>query len=432
MSVEDIQVTLTKPVPLTSHYFTLNISALSFWVLFVLNYLYLTRLLIVITQERFRLGAFVLALSVLIIILSGKLVKNICLAIAITLLVIVSIISAVINHIPWEQFLAFVRIPIVIYLVYDLVWRFLKKKENVYRVLHFLTFIGIFQLPILVIQRLTYSRLPEWFIYTTTLVDFGMGTFNGDTTMAFTLVGLIILLLFDEKYNQTIKHKWLIAVWFTLTIFISNSQIQQATVSIVWFFYLIFRLRFKELGFVFVSLITLVVLSLMIVRSSVLITYAPSLNTISKISKLEEVITGDVDYTSFLNGGTARTEALSYYLNHPIKWLGNGPGSAYDTATGKRTIGGWGHVFTFYAEVGLLGLALSMFVFFIIAFPIRVLRSAITIRFSWVQLLMFLSIIMVTIVKYPMGDTSISFTYCVLLIGHHVLSTKKKEKPLHE
>jgi hypothetical protein len=150
-------------------------------------------------------------------------------------------------------------------------------------------------------------------------------------------------------------------------------------------------------------------------------TVPPFQHTLARLSNITTVIEQEVDEEIYLKGSNARGAAIYYYLNQPIKWLGDGPGSTYNTITRDRSIGGWGHIFTFYAEVGLIGWILSVALFFVIAFPIYIRNSSTRIRVTWVAFLMFLAVHLVTLVKYPLGNSALIFTYCVILIGHHTL-----------
>lgn len=408
---------------------TLNIISLAFWLIFALNYLYLNRILLVTTYERFRLGIFILGISLLVILLSQRVVKSSILAYSIITLSGIIIISAWINQTPFIQFLAFFRIPIIVYLIFNIVVCYLNTDARVIKVLQTFYIIAAFQLPIIAFQRYAYPWLPSSLIYTTSLTDFGSGTFSGDTAMAFALIGLVILLLFNNKVKKIIKQRWLLAGWLTLTILFSNSQIQHVTIVLVWVIYILSHLRARNL-FIGLSVVVIVTGMIVFFSQSSLMTYPFLNNTIAKLGEFSRVIDGDINYDVFLSGGHARDAAISYYLNQPLKLLGDGPGSVYNTSTGQRTVGGWGHIFTFYAEVGLIGYIISILIFFVIAFPITARKSSFRIRASWVGALMFFAVFVVTFVKYPMGDTVMVFTYCVILIAHQVLIPSKYSKKI--
>lgn len=396
----------------------------AFWGMFALIYLYLNRLLVVVTYENFRLGFFVLGLGLLVIIFNQKVVKNRILVIVIILFSGITIMSALVNQTPLIQFLAFIRIPLIAYLIYNLVVLYLNSDKRVIKVLRFIYFIAALQLPLIALQRFAYPWLPSRLIYTTTLTDFGTGTFTSDTAMAFALIGLVVLLLFDKKVRSIIKRRWLLSMWLSVTILFSNSQIQHITIVIVWVLYIFSHLRINSIIIGIFLLVCVAGLILLFSQSS-LMTYPLLQNTLIKMSAVSQLFEENVNYDIFLSGGYARGAALSYYINQPVRWIGEGPGSVYDTSTGQRTVGAWGHVFTFYAEVGLVGLLLSFLVLFVLAFPVIIGKSSASIRVSWVGVLMFLTVVIVSFVKYPLGDTAIFFSYCLILKCNQELNSQK-------
>ncbi len=407
---------LTKPIRVSTKQSAVRIA---FWLVFALNYLYLNRLLIVATSEKFRLGVFVISLSFLVILLYRRVVKNIQLAFVVLLLVGVSLLSAWVNNIDGLQLLAFIRIPITVYLIYDLVWCYLKE-DRVRRVFQFMYWIAAIQLPVIVIQRVAYPFLPQRFLLKESLIDFGMGTFSGDTSMAFTLMGLITLLLFDSNIQRLYKRWLLLAGWLSITVLFSNSQVQHISIFLVWGVFLLTHLRLRVI-LISALMPVFLITSIVILSQTGLMQFPFLQNTFTKVQSVIAIYDEQsVDYTLFFEGKHARSTATHYYLNQPLKWIGDGPGSVYNTITGQRTVGGWGHIFTFYAEVGLIGWGLSILIFFVIAFPILFGQATIKIRASWIGLLMFLAMNIVTVVKYPMGNSAMIFTYCLILIGHRV------------
>lgn len=412
---------LSRTIPLTNRRFSINFVAIVFWTIFALNYLYLNRLMIVASNDKFRLGIVVLGLTFLVILVYLKVVKDVVLALILFLFSCVSFLSAWSNNIPWLQFLAFIRIPIIVYLIYNLVRYYLDSNARVERVMRIIYFIAVIQLPVIIFQRFIYPYLPERLILESSLTDFGMGTFAGDTAMAFALIGLVVLLLFDRNVKRFIKWRWFLAVWLSLTVLFSNSQIQHITIILVWGVYFLSHLQLRNIFIGILSVICVAGLIILLSQSS-LMTYPLMQSTLTKLSAVTQIFDDNVDYEKFLSGKHARNAAISYYINQPIKWIGDGPGSAYDTSTGVRSIGGWGHIYTYYAEVGIIGLILSILIFFVIAVPIKIGRSTVKLKISWIAVLLFLGINIVTLVKYPLGDTAIMFTYCLLLIGHQVLS----------
>jgi hypothetical protein len=418
-------MTSALPIPHFERKISIQIVAVTFWSVFILSYLYLSRIIIVLTYDRLSLGMMVLFLCLVLLFLHQRIVKNIPLIVVTVLLSIVAIISAWVNNVSWLSLIAFIRILIIAYLLYNLVWYYLDSREKVVQVLRLLFLIAVIQFPVIALQRYSYPFLPERLKYGNvtgelTVIDFGMGTFNGDTSMAFALIGLVILLLFDHQVGALVRHKWLLVGWLTVTILFSNSQIHHFIILLVWTVYFLTNLRLSNL-IIGLSIIGFALIAIVLLSQSNLMNFPLIQNTISKFSSVTEVLDKNITFEKFLSGSQARNEAIAYYVNQPLKWIGDGPGAVYDTATGERSVGGWGHVFTFYAEVGVLGWLLSVLIFFLIAFQIRWTRSGLKIQFSLVRILLFFTVNMVTLVKYPMGNSSMMFTYCVLLVSHQIL-----------
>ena len=417
---------LSGATPFSGRQIKINVSALAFWLMFALCYLFLSRFLVIATLGKYRLGVAVVALSLLSLFFYGSLVKNIALMATTAALCAVIFLSAWINQVSLTKFISFVRIPIIAYLIYHLVWHFINSQTRAEKVLRYLYIIAVFQLPLIVLQRFTYPWLPARLKFGSltgqlSAADFGIGSFTGDSSMSFCLTSLLILLLFDRRVQALVKKKWLVAVWLTLTVLFANSQIQHITVALVWAMFILSHLRITTLMTTAVSAIAVVVLINALFQSGVM-TFAPLVHTQARFSKLFLIFEGDVNEESFFRGSHAREAAIYYYLHEPIRWIGDGPGVNYDTATRERTIGDWGHAFTFYAEVGLIGWLLSICFFSVLAFPVRIGRATLRMKISWTRALMFLALNILCFIKYPMSNSAMMFTYCIILIGHQVLS----------
>lgn len=393
----------------------------AFWLVFALNYLYLNHLLQVLTADRFRLGVIVLILSLGVVVFNLNLRINLLLALAIVGFILVSLASAFLNQTGLLQAMAFIRIPVVLYLVYNLVAAYIDTAARAKFVLRVVYLIAIIQLPVVLLQRWAYDKVPTWFRNNTSLVDFGMGTFNGDTAMAFMLIGLVILLLFAWPQVSFLRYRWLLAGWLSITVLLSNSQIQQLTIVLVWGIYLV--VHFGARAFLLTLVGGFFLAGYLLYNQIGAETgVAPRANALDKMAEVGVIFQDYMEYDLFINGHHARDQALHYYTHQPIRIIGEGPGTAYDTATGRHILGTWGHFFTYYSEVGLSGLLLSYLIFFLIAFPIKVVPGSFLVHANWVSALLFLSLVLVSIVKYPMGDANQLFSYCLILIAHRVLA----------
>lgn len=417
--------------PLSTYAIKLNIAPWLFWMIFLLS-CFLTRILDVALLGLFRTGAVVLLSSAMFVVYRFKLVNR-------TLLFIVTVfgaliaLSAIVNHRGLIQFIAFFRIPVTAYLIYFVAYSYLKNKARVEKVLRLMYVVGCIQLPVLVVQRLAYPFLPDRLITGAGLAllssdDFGTGTFQGDGAMTFFLLTLLILLLFWNQVTSIVKRKWLLAFWFSVTVLAGNSQIQHITLALIWVVFLVFRFNPK----IFIGVTALFMIVFFVLGwlwQTGILTFTPIEHTVERIGAVVRSVTSPVfrqmQIERFLAGGHARAGATYYFLSQPIKWIGDGPGIYYNTVTRERTLGTWGHVYTFYAEVGLIGLVLSMLLFFIMAFPLTTYQTKIRLQIGMVPMMVFIAMTILSLAKYPMNNTPMIFTYSVILIGYRVLSSPK-------
>lgn len=409
----------------------INPGAWLFWIIFLLSCL-MTRILDIALLGLFRTGAVVLISSALFIIYRHKIVNRPLVFLALVFSGFIAL-SASANTRPLLQFIAFVRIPLTAYLIYFVVHSYLINSSRVRKVFRLMYIVGFLQLPVLVIQRLSYPVLPDRLIAAVgggllTENDFSTGTFQGDGAMTFFLLTLLILLLFWGQVNSIVKRKWWLAFWFSLTVLVANSQIQYITLVFIWITFLVVRFNPKvTFGVIVVFLIVFSVLGWLFQTG--ILTFSPVDYTIERIETEIDSIRSPVarqrEIDRFLAGKHARVGAVYYFLGQPLKWIGDGPGVYYNTVTRKRTLGVWGHVYTFYAEVGLIGLTLSMLFFLIVAFPLVINASGIKLRIGLVPLMIFIAMVILTFAKYPMNNTPMIFTYCVVLIGYQRLSSPK-------
>jgi hypothetical protein len=128
--------------------------------------------------------------------------------------------------------------------------------------------------------------------------------------------------------------------------------------------------------------------------------------------------------TTFQSGGYGRGAAFAYYLNQDLKWFGDGPSKYYDPVTKGYVLGNTGHILTFYAEVGLLGLVCSYIVFY---FMQRSKRSWLSL--SVIDILAIGSIVGLGIVIPVMNDISVVLAYCIFA-KQHLIPIQTPAKPV--
>jgi len=305
----------------------IDLSAWIFWLTFLLSYLF-TRPLIVITSGIYRVGAVVFLLG-LILVFSRLRLTNQQLLFGTLLLGIVVVISGIVNHSSLIQLSAFIRIPLTTYLVYYIVNIYFVDENRVLRVFRIMYWIALIQLPILVVQRLSYPYLPAQIKFSgiqgqLNIVDFAMGTFDGDAHMTFFLIALLILLLFYDQIGKIVKYKWFMAIWLTLTIFVGNSQIQQLTTAIIWFLFLLSHLKLKNiilLGFG----VALLMGTMTYLDNAGILTFRPFKHTMARATRVFSETGRQERIDEFMAGKQARDGAIYYYLEQDIKWIGDGP-----------------------------------------------------------------------------------------------------------
>lgn len=401
-----------------------------FWLVFLQSYL-IGRVTEVLTSGAYRTAPITASLILATLLLKPILINR-KLLVATGALFVAITVSAVLNDSSLTQLIIFLRIPLIAYLVYNLVSRYLIRAERVQSILHYMYILGFVQLPVLLLQRFFYPYIPAQWKYSSlqsevTLKDFGMGTLSGDTAMTFFLISLVILVLFTPWGQSLGKWRFPSAVWFTLSVFIGNSQMQHLTIIMVWGVYAITHIRPSTIILTSSTAIFLL-FSIQQLNNMGLTTFDPIRHTSVRLATINLALTGEAQEEVFHSGNHDRAAAIQYYLSIPIKWFGDGPGKYLDSVRRVRTTGNWGHIFTFYAEVGLIGWGLSVLFLWLIAFPFSMTKKAVVMNLSWAQLLMFVAINVLSFVKYPMNTIPTIFTYCIVLVAIQMMSPEKTLK----
>lgn len=386
-----------------------NLRSLVFWVVFSVAFCFSGLFTIAgkLLALPYRMG-LVSALVVPLVLLYGIKVSKVVLCyLALTGVVF---LSAIHNHSSLMDVVLFMRILGFSYLTYRLVDLYVRP-DNIANIIRLCVTIAMIQLPIILLQRWSYSHLPSSVTSSVGLIDFDFGTFNfkGDAPMAFFLALIVIFLLFDKRRNYIIRRRWLVSLWLTLTIFVANAEVVKLIIMLVWGVYLVRYMSPKTIlyGAGGLAIVVTVLVSLGVFNEIWAdFTYSLASNARIDLSKQE----------SFLSGNYARGAAVAYYINRGILWLGDGPSKYYDVFTRVRAVGNTGHIFTFYSEVGLLGWLTSTLIFFLIAFPIRRGR----IRWHWTSLLLLVAVQLLSFTTEIMNDISVVLIYCIMAKSHLV------------
>jgi hypothetical protein len=109
---------------------------------------------------------------------------------------------------------------------------------------------------------------------------------------------------------------------------------------------------------------------------------------------------------AFKTGAYSRNAAILYYLNQPLKWFGDGPGAYFDVTNREYVLGNRGQVFSFYAEIGIIGLIISYLILFQISrnCPNKTIAN-----------FYFFSICMLSITSDILSDAGIILAYSIFL-----------------
>ncbi len=346
---------------------------------------------------------------------------------AYVLLAAVILLSGLINQSTPLETLLFMRTLIFSFLIYALVELYLRT-WNVTRVLRFCVLIGVIQLPIIFIQRFLYGQLPPRILVNVDQIDFDFGTFNfkGDYAMAFFISLIVAYLLFVDEKSFIIrgKKKWVILAWLTITVLVANAEIVKLIIGFVWLVYLVVRLNSRRAFFV-IGALTIVVGILIVAGFSDEIWN--DLNTTMRTNT-----TVDLDrHENFIQGNYSRGAAFRYYLANGPNFLGDGPSKYYNALTSTYSRGNHGHTLTFYAEVGLLGWLSSLLILYLFAFHkgawIGNKRSG-RIQIPWFSIVIFISILMLSITNHVMNDIGIMMVYLIVAKANTFGSPPFKEK----
>ena len=374
-----------------------------FYVAFTLSGL-LTIFTILVGGFQYRMGLISLAVVPLFLLCRWK-INGV--AMLYGLLVLTILLSGLVNGSTVTEIVLFLRILGFSYLIYWLTRRYVNPR-NATRILKRCLILCSIQLPIILIQRFTYDLLPSSVRARIIRVDIGFGTFNfkGDAALSFFCLLLVTVMLFSEKYKRISRYPLLSALWLTLTVFIANSVILHLVISFIWIYYIATHLNKRS---------TMILVSAVCIAFVVLSIFTPLLDYLSFTlnSVRSNLDRGATKEQSFFSGGYGRGAAISYYLSRPLLVLGDGPSAYYNPTDRSYVLGNTGHLFTFYSEIGILGLGISFIILLLMAVPIRRKK----LHINRVSMLSFASIIVLSLTTHIMNDISVMFAYCIVTMA---------------
>jgi hypothetical protein len=333
-----------------------------------------------------------------------------------SLLVLAICVSAAVNGSSLLDLVVFLRIPAFAFLTYFLADRYLTR-DNSARIFRLLFILGYIQLPVVVAELAIARYFPSLIEGRIAPIDFDFGTFNwsGDSSMSLFLVLLVAVLLFVPKVRSLTARPLLTCAYLSLTVLIAHSSFSHMMLLFVWFAYVAIVVTRRQVGASGRFL-----LAIAFVLGFAVFTQITRGSFVSEVGQGIDEVESGVD--RYLSGSYSRGGALSYFWSQGLSLFGDGPSRYYNPITRVRLRGNYGHFFTFYSEVGLFGWGTSVLVFLLMALERRASN-----RLSWVGLLLFALIQMLSFTLEIMNDISAVFAY--VLIAQYYLLPEAPELP---
>lgn len=350
--------------------------------------------------------AFASLLVIPIILLYGFKI-DIAIIFHLVLLVLI-LISGLLNHSKIFDIAIFGRMVIYSILIYYIMNRYINS-NNIEKIKKLCLIISMVQLPIVLFQLSTYELLPSSIRANLISLDYDFGTFNfkDDPSMTFFLLLVITYLLFNKENQIKRSLTYIFVIWLSFTILIANSELSKIILVLILLTYFFVHFRFRN---IILSLITILILLLVLN-----FTELPG-QTIEKQqfvwNRIANGLKGDQEAINrYLEGNYSRGGAIYYFLSNKISWFGDGPNKYTDPINKTSTRGNFGHIFTFYSEVGLIALITSLGTLFIISFH----NQKGKLIFSSSSVISFISIILISFTHPIMNDISVLMSYYLFI-----------------
>ena len=323
------------------------------------------------------------------------------------------VFSGLANKMSSLNIVLFFRYVITPFSMYFLVTNYLTSR-NIKRVLWISIAVAMIQLPTMLIERAFYTDLVRYSAVSIERVDFDFGTFmiNGDPAMTFLLLSVLVFLLFDGDNNQFVKRKTFKIAWLTATVLLSDSEMSHLILIGIWLYYVSIHANLKKAASVVGA--SLLVAILIFSTSSWKEMNESVEDTIKQLSFSD---VNEADERAFLEGKYSRQAAVLYYLNEPMKLIGDGPSKYYNAIEKENVVGNTGQLFTFYSEIGLLGMLIGYGTLLIIALDSD--RVSTQMRIPCI-----ISIVAFTATTSVMSDVSMMLTFN-LFMSTNLLSAPK-------
>lgn len=327
-------------------------------------------------------------------------------AISVALMLIVLVfVSLMVNHSEISSALLFSR-NIIMPLLMSMYLETSSRYFNFKKIKSFMILIACIQLPIILLQRHFYHQIittSKIFIYE---IDIGFGTFfpSCDPTMTLYLIG-IILWIVKSRNEYKPKHLLLLS-YLTISIFFSNSEASKLAFTVVLLFVLpkvVLTFNFFQKGILCIITATILLSTLFSpwINNTV---FAKLLFFSDELRESVQLNSSNIHYQKFYNGEYARSTAVHHFISQPVSLLGAGPGTIVNPMSDAMKLSVHGHLLTFYAELGVIGLLLS-FIFTYFLMPSRK---------TFTNILFFVSLLMISYTVNFTSDTSFLFVFFLI------------------
>jgi len=311
------------------------------------------------------------------------------------------IISGIVNSMPMNKILNFLRFVVTPYAMYYIVRLYVNEK-NIKQIINLSINIGMIQLPVVLIQTHFYDQLIRYSAVSISKMDFQFGThyIKGDPALSLFMIGLILFLLFDTDRNYFVHSKYFKATWFTITILMANAIIAHLIIIVIWGIFLTYRINVR-------NLMPFALIGMILLTSLFPLGYKKKWEELVLPNMLKLTLENRGDEAKFLAGEYSRLAAVRYHVNRPLSILGDGPSRYYDPVSKQYILGNMGQIFTMYSEVGIIGLFLSYLILFsmITSNKRRVSKRT--------ALPFFIAVSILTFTISVLSTASIIFMYCL-------------------
>lgn len=285
----------------------------------------------------------------------------------------------------------------------------------------FIFFIGLIQLPILLIQRNFYSTLIGFNNSGQHIAsfDFMFGSFlmKSDHSLGCFLLFLVILLLFNINNVKKYTKNWLfLALYFSISLLLAESNISKVFLLSTWLIYFL-NLAYQKIPksfynrnfYIAISFIFLTVLAYNI-RNIDFVTSRLG-GTIEQNFTLEKS-------KNFFDKGTAKRSQIVIVAIYKLKtkYIGDGPYSYFDIRTGdfKKTKH-FSQIIWSYFDLGLIGLVtVLLYMFYLLKSTLKENKK--------------LLIFILPIVFVYMMYTNVFFEIGIMISFFLIFSTKKNNE----